>query len=130
MGLAAIDNKNQDKGSVGAQDRCYNYADTMLPMRTDRPPYILLRVEPYYGTNDAPLPIYMKMHVHYTLDIEFVEHTHGLGHSFVPLAFDRLVATTSTSAFSVSNKYIRSTNAFDNQVHRMYGGRSGHFYYK
>jgi len=75
---AGIAGYNENQPTNSAQEITFDkhmnhYADTGLPLKHSGPPYILVKVEPYYDSQDNALNIYMQCHIHYTIDIEWEE---------------------------------------------------------
>lgn len=58
--------------------RINQYADTGLEMKHVGAPYLLVKMEPYYGSDDNPMSIFAQVHIHYDIDIEW-ESIEGMG---------------------------------------------------
>nr|QTE03887.1 MAG: hypothetical protein [Tarsiger cyanurus parvoviridae sp.] len=74
-GVAAFNQPNQQVYNTPMiASSTYNfYADTGNPLRHNGPPYIMMKVEPYYDSADNALNIYMQCHIHYTVEVEYEE---------------------------------------------------------
>lgn len=56
-----------------SQNGLYHYADTGIHLQESGPPYILLKVEPYFDTQNNVANIYMKANIHYSIEVEWLE---------------------------------------------------------
>lgn len=105
-------NENDPRGA--------HYADTYSRMRHYAPPYILVRMEPYYQPDDTPIQIYAQMHVHYECTVE-IEELDGYGNFYDPTAYDEL--GTNVTAYDKADNQLAfacSVGPCDNELDRIF----------
>lgn len=126
VGTRGILNSNQ---TIQAENYVANYGDTGQEIKHCGPPYILMKMEPYYGTNNEAMSIFAQIHVHYSITIEF-EEREGTGAYCSMTDYSALVRNTELfSAFG--NAVLDSTcqAPADNKLGRMAGTTVGHYSY-
>lgn len=95
-----------------------NYADSMLPCKSDMPPYVLIKMEQYFGMNNEQIQIFAQLHVHYSVTIEYetLEGTTAM------CAYSKGPAlTTSYAQFQVAQVNKVAGFPADNDIHRAIG---------
>lgn len=94
-----------DRGNLNFDQQfngIYNsqYRDTGLQKKLTGPPYCLIKMEPYFGSDDNPMQIFAQAHVHYTSVVEWEDLPNAVGQYGAFVDFEQLVDTTNVNAFS------------------------------
>lgn len=122
---------NNGTETVGVNDYVCQYQDTGLEIKHSGPPYILMKMEPYYGTDDTPMSIFAQIHIHYEMTIEHEERD-GVGQYCSMLDIENGGGTVGTSNYTEFGNQILNMQAAapaDNKLNRMAGTTAGHFSY-
>lgn len=96
-----------------------NYVDTGLEIQHRGPPFVLMKMENYYGNDDAPMQIYGQVHLHYsvTVEIEELENTNHFAQQWI----NHTKSTNTLALFDeICSEGVAGFPA-DNAVHRAYG---------
>lgn len=106
-----LTNNNTQQSMSAAQT--YNfYSDTGLPNRHEAPPYLMLKVEPYYDSADNALNIYMQCHVHYSVEMEYEEIDKF--NTIVPYNFTAMGSIATATRANFNTQVCKGTAEFAN----------------
>lgn len=109
--------------------RMNNYADTFRPGPSEGPPYILIKAEPIYGSNDNPLPIYFKIRCEYSVTVELDYSTDCWAAGMIRQNVVDMIATNDAANFDTMVLAGAACAASTNQVHQKYGPHRGRAFY-
>lgn len=117
--IAGTNNLLPGTTTVDQATHLNNYADTGLPSKLNGPPYLLVRMEQYYQSNDTAAVIFAQAHLHYSITVE-TEEIEGLGN----LGPYYSQTTGATNTYATMQAKVMNANAgfpADNLLHRAVG---------
>nr|QTE03883.1 MAG: VP [Turdus hortulorum parvoviridae sp.] len=117
----------EENGTVGPNSIVNHYCDTHLGLKEGGPPYLLMKVEPYFDTQDNALQIYMQAHVHYSMTIECEGNEHF--NSFAPFSAANQRPTDSYDEFNFQWRDMVSNFGAGNELNTRYGKNQSNYLY-
>lgn len=103
------------------------YADTGYQPPYCAPPYILMKMETYYGSNDQPLELFAQVHIHYHMTVEIEEHE-GWGGAYALVRPDNQTSGNLTDFSRTVDRHIAAFPS-DNKFDRIMGPNNGTYLY-
>lgn len=104
-----------------------HYADTHLALKEGGPPYLLVKVEPYYDTQDNALAIYMQAHIHYSMTLEYECNEHF--NTIAPYNFTGMRPANSEETFNDNWRDATAQFGAGNELNMRYGPQQGNYLY-
>nr|QTE03848.1 MAG: capsid protein [Motacilla cinerea parvoviridae sp.] len=104
---------------VISSNNCHHYADTNLSLKEGGPPYLLIKVEPYYDTQNNALQIYMKANIHYTMTVEYEEKDHF--NTFAPYNYSAARPSVTAAEFDSHGRDYQAQFGWGNEQNTAYG---------